>query len=225
MNRKANHPLGLILVGLATAAACAMDDRVPASGAGDFPLGWASAEGGTKGGQGGPTVTVSDTEAFLKAIQSKQPLIVQVSGTIHLARPERIQSNKTLLGLGADATIIGGVRMVRANDIVIRNIAFRGGPDAIDIEQSLHIWVDHCDLSACEDGLLDIKRGSDFVTVSWNHFHHHHKTCLVGHSDKPDIRRIDAGHLRATYHHNFFDATGTRHPRVRYAEPVHVFNN
>ena len=50
-------------------------------------------------------VTVSDAESFLKAIQSKEPLIVQVSGTIRLEEPERIASNKTLLGLGADATI------------------------------------------------------------------------------------------------------------------------
>ena len=36
---------------------------------------------------------------------------------------------------------------------------------------------------------------------------------------------MDTGHLRVTYHHNFFDGTQTRHPRVRYGEPVHVFNN
>jgi pectate lyase len=28
-----------------------------------------------------------------------------------------------------------------------------------------------------------------------------------------------------TYHHNWFDRTVQRHPRVRFAEPVHVFNN
>ena len=31
--------------------------------------------------------------------------------------------------------------------------------------------------------------------------------------------------LRVTYHHNYFDGTKTRHPRVRFAEGVHVFNN
>ncbi len=38
-------------------------------------------------------------------------------------------------------------------------------------------------------------------------------------------RRLDQGHLRVTYHHNFFDGSKTRHPRVRLGEPVHVFNN
>jgi pectate lyase len=28
-----------------------------------------------------------------------------------------------------------------------------------------------------------------------------------------------------TYHHNWFDGTGQRHPRVRFGNPVHVFNN
>jgi pectate lyase len=33
------------------------------------------------------------------------------------------------------------------------------------------------------DGLLDITHAADWVTVSWNKFHDHYKTCLVGHSD------------------------------------------
>ena len=68
-----------------------------------------------------------------------------------------------------------------------------------------------------------MKRGADFITVSWNHFHDHDKTMLVGHDD--GNRAQDLGHLRVTYHHNWFDATVQRHPRVRFADPVHVFNN
>jgi pectate lyase len=28
-----------------------------------------------------------------------------------------------------------------------------------------------------------------------------------------------------TYHHNWFDGTNQRHPRVRFGNPVHVYNN
>ena len=84
------------------------------------------------------------------------------------------------------------------------------------------MWIDHNDFSTGFDGLLDIKRESDFVTVSWNHFHDHSKTLLLGHSD---TYTADIGHLRVTYHHNFFDGTDQRHPRVRFGEPVHVYNN
>jgi pectate lyase len=193
----------------------------------DVPVGWASVAGGTTGGQGGATITVSDAAALEAAAQSTPPLIIRVVGTVQLASPLRVKSNKTIVGVGSDATIVGGgIFLTKVSNIIIRNLTIREAPDAINLEGAAHhVWVDHCDLSQCTDGLLDIKRGSDFVTVSWNRFHDHHKTCLLGHSDKDDIRRMDTGHLRVTYHHNFFDGTQTRHPRVRFAEPVHVYNN
>jgi pectate lyase len=198
-----------------------------ASFAEDIPIGWASVDGGTTGGQGGAIVTVSDPSSLVAQAESKLPLIIRVSGTIHLTSPVRVKSTKTIVGMGQGATIQGGgFHITKVSNIIIRNLTITGATDAINVEgASHHIWVDHCDLSNCTDGLLDIKHGSDFVTVSWNHFHNHHKTCLLGHSDKDEIRQIDTGHLRVTYHHNFFDGTKTRHPRVRYAEPVHVFNN
>jgi pectate lyase len=198
-----------------------------ARAADDGPVGWASVAGGTTGGQGGATVTATDAAALEAAAQSTPALIIRVVGTIHLASPLRVKSNKTLVGVGPDATLAGGgIFLTKVSNIIIRNLTIHDAPDALNLEGAAHhVWVDHCDLSHCTDGLLDIKRGSDFVTVSWNRFHDHHKTCLLGHSDKDDIRRMDTGHLRATYHHNFFDGTQTRHPRVRFAEPVHVFNN
>jgi pectate lyase len=110
-------------------------------------------------------------------------------------------------------------------NVIIRNMRFiNASDDSINVQESSHhIWIDHCDLSTGYDGLLDIKRGSDFVTVSWNYFHDHDKTMLLGHDDGNSAQ--DLGHLRVTYHHNWFDGTVQRHPRVRFAEPVHVFNN
>jgi pectate lyase len=190
------------------------------------PVGWASVGGGTTGGQGGLTVTVSGASELVSQAESRLPLVIRVVGTISLSKPVRVNSNKMILGVGNDATIRGGgFQIAKVHNVIIRNLTITEAPDAINIEAAHHVWVDHCDLSKCTDGLLDIKRGSDHVTVSWNHFHDHHKTSLVGHSDKEDIRQIDTGHLRVTYHHNFFDGTQTRHPRVRFAEPVHVFNN
>jgi pectate lyase len=46
---------------------------------------------------------------------------------------------------------------------------------------------------------------------------------LLGHSD--DNASQDRGHLRVTYHHNWFDGSSQRHPRVRFGNPVHVYNN
>jgi pectate lyase len=193
----------------------------------DSPVGWASVEGGTTGGARGPLVTVSNTAAFIARVESAPPVVVRVSGTIQLPRAVRVKSNKTILGAGPDATITGnGFQVSNVFNVIIRNVTIKGAPVGINIESGAnHIWVDHCDLSKCTDKLLNIKRGADLVTVSWNHFHDHTLSCLVGHSDGEDIREIDQGHLRVTYHHNFFDGTVHWHPRVRFAEPVHVFNN
>ena len=88
---------------------------------------------------------------------------------------------------------------------------------------SHHIWIDHNDLSSCYDGLVDIKRGSSYITVSWNHTHNHTKNMLLGHDDNNAAQ--DVGYLRVTYHHNWYDKTPQRNPRVRFGEPVHVYNN
>lgn len=189
-------------------------------------LGWATVGEGTTGGAGGPEFEASDADSLAKWVQSSDAKVIRITGTIRLTSNLRVGSNTTLVGVGADAKLIGaGLHLRKVHNVIVRNLAITEASDAIGLEESHHLWIDHCDLSECRDGLLDIKRGSDYITVSWNHFHDHHKTCLLGHSDKADIREQDKDHLRVTYHHNYFDGTETRHPRVRFAQGVHVFNN
>jgi pectate lyase len=140
-----------------------------------------------------------------------------------------VVANKSILGMGATAELTGGGLQLGAttrpgNNVIIRNIKFsNASDDSISItNKAHHVWVDHCEFTNGFDGLVDVKRESDFVTISWNKFYNHVKTSLVGHSDN---FTADIGHLRVTYHHNYFDGTGSRHPRVRFGNPVHVFNN
>lgn len=194
----------------------------------DAPIGWAAVEGGTQGGAGGETVTVADAGALKMQARGNEPRVIRVQGTIHLDAPVFVGSRKTIVGVGGDAGLVGGGLVCSGvSQVIIRNLTIKDtAEDAIGIDSGAHhIWVDHCDLSHCRDGLLDIKQGSDFVTVSWTRFHDHVKTCLLGHSDRPADERVDRGHLRVSYHHNYFDGSRTRHPRVRFGEPVHVFNN
>ena len=110
--------------------------------------------------------------------------------------------------------------------------------DNLSLRDATHVWVDHCSFDdgnrpdAAEpvllgrrmqrhDGLLDITRLSNFVTVSWNHLRRHDKTTLVGSSDKAVA---DEGRLKVTFHHNLWDDVKERAPRVRYGQ-VHLFNN
>ncbi|MGN0481867.1 MAG: polysaccharide lyase, partial [Lachnospiraceae bacterium] len=66
------------------------------------------------------------------------------------------------------------------------------------------------------DGSVDFKRGQYF-TCSYNYFEGCHKTNLVGSSDT-------SLQFNLTYHHNWFDHSDSRHPRVR-GDQVHVYNN
>lgn len=110
-------------------------------------------------------------------------------------------------------------------NIILRNLNFRDCErDCIGIENfAHHIWIDHNTFQNPADGAIDIKRGSDLVTVSWNHFSDAHKTLILGHND--DNVKQDKGKLRVTYHHNYFEGTDQRNPRVTIAEPVHIYNN
>jgi pectate lyase len=106
------------------------------------------------------------------------------------------------------------------------------------LNNATHVWIDHDSFTdgsmpdsqeplyfgrefEQHDGELDITKGADLVTVSWNRFTDHDKTMLIGSTDSPTF---DVGKLRVTIHHNAFENTIQRLPRVRYGQ-VHVYNN
>jgi pectate lyase len=217
-----------IVAAAAIGAAGALFTLLPqtaASAAESSPVGWASTNGGTTGGAGGATVTVTNVTQLDAALKLTTPTIIRVQGMISLTDMHRVTANKTVIGVGSNSGLNGGgLNVTKVNNVVIRNLRFvNADDDAINVETSTHVWLDHNDLSAAHDGLIDIKRGSDFVTVSWNHTHNHDKTMLLGHSDSNASQ--DVGHLRVTYVHNWFDGSNQRHPRVRFGNPVHVLNN
>ncbi|GAB3932536.1 hypothetical protein GCM10027614_01900 [Micromonospora vulcania] len=196
-------------------------------------------QNGTTGGAGGPTVTVDTSAEFLAAIGTTGALNIRVSGVIALPGPMHdVTSDKTIVGVGASSGITGGGLNIglpvstatsppanAVHNVIVRNLNFRNTvDDAINVQMfSHHIWIDHNDLAYGYDGLIDIKRGASYVTVSWNHTHHHTKNMLLGHDDSNAAQ--DTNYLKVTYHHNWFDRTPQRNPRVRFGEPVHVFNN
>jgi pectate lyase len=115
--------------------------------------------------------------------------------------------------------------------VIVRNlpVSFPTGTDAITIQNSHHIWIDHNELWSDRahdidfyDGLIDITHASDFITVSWNILHDHWKTSLIGHDD--DNASEDTGHLTVTYHHNYWYNLDARLPSIRFGR-AHIFNN
>jgi pectate lyase len=198
-------------------------------------VGWATQAGGTTGGAGGATVTVSNFTDFRTQAQNSGARTILVNGMLSGSGTVEISANKTIRGVGANSGISGttlNIEDMHPANVIIQNMNIRGvpGTDAIQIENATHIWIDHNTMSSTieddpdfYDGMLDITHAGDYVTVSWNIIRNHWKNSLVGHSD--GNAGEDRGHLRITYHHNWFDRTFERSPRVRFGETVHVFNN
>jgi pectate lyase len=200
----------------------------------DKPVGFCTVEGGTTGGEGGRTIRVSTFDSLKEYMDSNDKLIIEVSGTIDLnGSMTALRSDKTLIGLGDNARIIkGGLELYKRNNIIIRNITFINAPDdLLKVNQNTtHLWVDHCTFTDGDtpdpdgenhDGLFDITRQSNYITISYCLFLNHSKSILIGHSDG---YTDDVGYLKTTLHHNWFNGTIQRHPRVRFGE-VHCFNN
>jgi pectate lyase len=199
--------------------------------------GWSTQSGGTTGGGSGPTVTVTNLSALTSAASSSTQQTVRINGNFTCSADVRVASNKTIIGVGSGSGLTGcGLNMRNVNNVIVRNLriskvpASNGNGDAIHVDHATHLWIDHNDLSSDTthgtdfyDGLIDITHAADFITVSWNKLHDHIKCSLLGHSDSNAAE--DVGHLRVTYSHNWFNNCDQRGPRVRFGNPVHVFNN
>ncbi|CAM3300705.1 polysaccharide lyase family 1 protein [Kibdelosporangium persicum] len=218
-----------LLAGTAAVAVSAFTTR-PATAAAATADGFAAVnalgQNGTTGGVGGPVVTATTAEQFLDYIDTVGAMTIQLQGRIGITSKQGVRPNKTIVGLGTSAVIDGGgLDFYRSYNVIVRNIRFTNAEDdAINVGQnSHHIWIDHNEFVTPVDGAVDIVRGAEYVTVSWNWFNQTDKSMLIGHSDGNASQ--DRGHLKVTIHHNYFDRSRQRHPRVRFGEPVHVYNN
>ncbi|WP_231406668.1 polysaccharide lyase family 1 protein [Streptomyces sp. MC1] len=214
-------------IALATATVLALPH--PAGAAESTPIGFGA---GTTGGGNAPAVTVSTLDAFKAAVTGSSAKVVKVSGLITLSGQVDIGSNTTVLGVGSSSGFTGGgLRLKKVGNVVVRNLNIGKAvkTDALTVQASTKVWIDHNTLSSDRehgkdhyDGLVDISHGSDQVTVAWNVFKDHYKGSLVGHSDKNAAE--DTGHLRVTYHHNWFDNVNSRIPSLRFGTG-HFYDN
>ena len=200
----------------------------------------------TTGGGSASATTVSSASAFSSAVSGSSAAVIHVAGSF--SGTFKIGSNKTIIGLSG-AKITGNLTFDGTSNDILQNLTVVGlncsdvasngdcqdGADAITVVNSAHhIWIDHLDVSDGSDGNLDITEGSDCVTVSWTKFHYsanrvsgytgevHHFSNLVGGSDS---KTSDAGHLRVTWHHDWWaDHVVERQPRIRFGD-VHIFNS
>jgi len=189
------------------------------------------------GGAGGATVTVSTAADLKRYVEpNNSPYIVQVSGTIDLnsvGGGVSIRSNKTIKGIGSDATIIGRLGFKSdSNNIIIERLTISNlnytEKDGISVKSRItNVFITKCTVYDCCDGCIDITSASDYVTVSWCKFyytkpHNHRFVNLIGSGyPEPD----DVGKLHVTFHHNWWGTLCIeRMPSVRYGR-AHIYNN
>lgn len=159
------------------------------------------------------------------------------------AKTVQIKNKRDITIKGANGSSANfGVRVVgNAHNVIIRNMTIGllpGGEDADSISlegnssgQPSNIWVDHntifASLTKCPgagdasfDGGIDMKKGVNHVTVSYNYIHDYQKVALNGYSDS-DTQNAAA---RTTYHHNRFENVESRLPLQRRGLS-HIYNN
>jgi pectate lyase len=190
--------------------------------------------GPTTGGRGGEAVYVSTADELLVEAEAPGPKVIYIRGEIELPRRLRVASDKSLVGVGWNAGIRkNGLTLTNVTNVIVRNLKIAGilGNDCINIVNTTRVWVDHNEFASefsveigpdAYDGQVDINRASDWITVSWNYFHDHWKSSLVGNSDA--LRDVDFGTLHITYHHNRWSNVGTRGPAGRFGHQ-HIYNN
>ena len=182
---------------------------------------------------------------YQKGYETK-PLDIRIIGTISVTDCDSLYSsteglqikgksaysplNITIEGVGDDATTTGFGFLIRnAGSVELRNLAnMLCMDDAVSIDtNNEHIWIHHLDLfygstgidddQVKGDGTIDIKGDSKYVTVSYNHLWDCGKASLSG-------MKKETGPNWITYHHNWFDHTDSRHPRIR-TMSIHIYNN
>lgn len=191
--------------------------------------------GPTTGGAGGRTVTVASQEELNRYVTAAEPYVIRVAGRIEISprgTELRVASDKTIVGIGPQAHIVGGGFFLGTgvHNVIIRNLTIRDtlmaddDPDddaydfdAIQIDTGDHIWIDHNRLARMNDGLLDSRKDTTNITVSWNHFLDNHKTFGIGWT--PNVT------AKMTIHHNWFQNTQSRNPSADNLAAVHMYNN
>jgi pectate lyase len=147
MKRSVARRIPAIVAALAvtTSAGVALSPS-PASAAAGSATGYASANGGTTGGQGGATVRVSTGTGIHQALCSRAssdtPVVIEVEGTVHHGNTSKVSgkscetaagvielkriSNVTIVGVGSGAVFDQlGIHVRESRNIIIRNVTIR----------------------------------------------------------------------------------------------------
>ena len=190
-------------------------------------------QNGTYGGRDGQTVTVKTLADLEKYATASEPYVIVVAATINMdpvGKEIKVQSNKTIVGSGTSGQIVGGGFFLGSgvHNVIIRNLTIRDAYqgvwndkehdfDAIQMDGAHHVWIDHNDLRHMADGLIDSRKDTTYLTVSWNKLSQENKAFGIGWTDNVTADM--------TIHHNWIRETEQRNPSTDNVAHAHLYNN
>ncbi|WP_189215320.1 MULTISPECIES: pectinesterase family protein [Streptomyces] len=227
---------GVVEEGVQARAAAAAVAAAPAW-ASDVADGFASVDAlgqdGTYGGRGGRTVTVRTQADLEKYATAAEPYVIVVAAAIDInpvGREIRVASDKTIVGSGTSGQIVGGGFFLGegVHNVIIRNLTIRDTYqgtwndkdhdfDAVQMDGAHHVWIDHNNLRSMADGLIDSRKDTTYVTVSWNRLSNNNKAFGIGWTEN-----VTAD---LTIHHNWFQEVEQRNPSADNIAHAHLYNN
>ena len=194
-----------------------------------------------------PKTTLTGIQAILAGYEKGRettPLCIRIIGTLEASDIDSFGSseeglqikgksysevNITIEGVGDDAVVRGfGFLIRQVKSVEFRNFAIMSAmDDCLSLDtKNCNIWIHHVDGfygkkgsgdKAKGDGTFDLKGNTQYVTIAYNHFWDTGKSSMCG-------MKSESGPNYITYHHNWFDHSDSRHPRVR-TMSVHIYNN
>jgi len=132
-------------------------DSGPPSSCPTALVGWATVSGdgvtSTTGGGNAAPVRPTTAAQLLAYASDSTARVIEISGTFAVPDLD-VASNKTLLGIGNNATINGGIRIrgdsgAPVQNVIVRNLRINGATTAVDSDAlqiyfAHHVWIDHC---------------------------------------------------------------------------------
>ncbi|CAM5721379.1 hypothetical protein SALBM311S_10634 [Streptomyces alboniger] len=190
-------------------------------------------QNGTYGGRDGKTVTVKTLADLEKYATAPEPYVIVVAAAITMdpvGKEIKVQSDKTIVGAGTSGHIVGGGFFLGqgVHNVIIRNLTIRDAYqgvwndkehdfDAIQMDGAHHVWIDHNDLRHMADGLIDSRKDTTYLTVSWNKLSQENKAFGIGWTDNVTADM--------TIHHNWIRETEQRNPSTDNVAHAHLYNN
>ncbi|MEU7556720.1 pectinesterase family protein [Streptomyces eurythermus] len=190
-------------------------------------------QNGTYGGRGGEIVTVKTLADLEKYATADKPYIIVVAAAITMdpvGKEIKVRSDKTIIGSGTSGQIVGGGFFLGqgVHNVIIRNLTIRDAYqgvwndkehdyDGIQMDGAHHVWIDHNDIRHMADGLIDSRKDTTYLTVSWNRLGQENKAFGIGWTENTtaDI----------TIHHNWIRETEQRNPSTDNVAHAHLYNN